>query len=129
EDVDGNRFIDFVAGICVASLGHGHPALAEALDKQARKVSASSFTSEARVELLERIATQTGKIGSGKLKRTQLYSGGSEAVESALRLARAHTKKWEVISFWGGFHGKTAGVLGLMGSDFKHGLGPMPPGM
>jgi 4-aminobutyrate aminotransferase-like enzyme len=129
EDVDGNRFIDFVAGICVASLGHGHPALAEALDKQARKVSASSFTSEARVELLERIASQTTKIGSGKLKRTQLYSGGSEAVESALRLARAHTKRFEAISFWGGFHGKTAGVLGLMGSDFKHGLGPMPPGM
>jgi 4-aminobutyrate aminotransferase-like enzyme len=129
EDADGNRFIDFVAGICVASLGHGHPALAEALDKQARKISASSFTTEARVELLERIARETSKIGSGKLKRTQLYSGGSEAVESALRLARAHTKKWEVISFWGGFHGKTAGVLGLMGSDFKHGLGPMPPGM
>src|SRR6185369_487589 len=68
-------------------------------------------------------------IGSGALKRTQLYSGGSEAVESALRLARAHTKRFEVVSFWGGFHGKTAGVLGLMGSDFKHGLGPMPPGM
>jgi 4-aminobutyrate aminotransferase-like enzyme len=129
QDVDGNRFIDFVAGICVASLGHGHPALAEALDKQARKISAGSFATEARVELLERIASQTQKIGSGKLKRTQLYSGGSEAVESAIRLARAHTKKWEVISFWGGFHGKTQGVLGLMGSDFKHGLGPMPPGM
>jgi 4-aminobutyrate aminotransferase-like enzyme len=129
EDADGNRFIDFVAGICVASLGHGHPALAQALDQQARRVSAGSFTTEARVELLERIASQTSKIGSGALRRTQLYSGGSEAVESAIRLARAHTKKFEVLSFWGGFHGKTAGVLGLMGSDFKHGLGPMPPGL
>jgi len=79
-DADGNRFIDFAAGIGVASLGHGHPALAEALDKQARKISAGSFATEARVELLERIGSQTQKIGSGKLKRTQLYSGGSEAV-------------------------------------------------
>ena len=129
RDADGNRFIDFVAGICVASLGHGHPALAEALDRQARRIAAGSFTTEARVELLERIAGETSRIGSGALTRTQLYSGGSEAVESALRLARAHTKKFEVISFWGGFHGKTAGVLGLMGSDFKHGLGPLPPGV
>ena len=57
-----------------------------------------------------------------------LYSGGAEAVESALRLARAHTKKHEAIAFWGGFHGKTTGALALMGSDFKHGLGPLLPG-
>src|SRR3954469_10080214 len=62
------------------------------------------------------------------LKRTQLYSGGAEAVESALRLARAYTKKFEVVAFWGGFHGKTSGVLGLMGSEFKHHLGPLQPG-
>ena len=125
-DLDGNTFIDFVAGICVASLGHGHPALGEALAAQANKVAAGSFASEARVELLERIARETGKIGSGALRRTQLYSGGAEAVESALRLARAHTRKHETLSFWGGFHGKTGGVLGLMGSDFKHHLGPLP---
>src|SRR5262249_29462616 len=47
---------------------------------------------------------------------------------SALRLARAHTGRHEVIGFWGGFHGKTGGVLGLLGSEFKHGLGPLPPG-
>ena len=57
-----------------------------------------------------------------------LYSGGSEAVESALRLARSYTGKSEILSFWGGFHGKTGGVLNLMGSDFKHGLAPMLPG-
>ncbi len=128
HDVDGNRFIDFAAGICVASLGHGHPALSEALGKQAAKLTSGSFATEARVELLERIAVECSKMGSGALRRTQLYSGGAEAVESALRLARAHTKKYEVISFWGGYHGKTAGVLGLMGSDFKHGLWPLVPG-
>jgi 4-aminobutyrate aminotransferase-like enzyme len=57
-----------------------------------------------------------------------LYSGGSEAVESALRLARAHTRHFEAIAFTGAFHGKTTGALALMGSDFKHGLGPLPPG-
>jgi len=123
-DVDGNEYLDFVAGICVASLGHGHPALAEALGRQAAKMTASSFATEERAELLERIAAQTGRIGKGKLRKTQLYSGGAEAVESALRLARAYTKRYEVLSFWGGYHGKTGGVVGLMGSEFKRGLGP-----
>ena len=127
-DADGNRFLDFVAGIGVASLGHGHPALAEALHRQAIQLTSGSYASEARASLLERIAQQTSQIGSGALVRTMLYSGGAEAVESALRLARAHTKKHEVIAFWGGFHGKTTGVLALMGSDFKHGLGPLPAG-
>lgn len=127
-DADGNRYLDFVAGIGVASLGHGHPALAKALHDQASKLTSGSYASEARASLLERVAAQTSQIGSGKLTRTMLYSGGAEAVESALRLARAHTKKHEAIAFWGGFHGKTTGALALMGSDFKHGLGPLPPG-
>jgi 4-aminobutyrate aminotransferase-like enzyme len=62
------------------------------------------------------------------LDRVQLFSGGSEAVESAIRLARAYTGKHEILSFWGGFHGKTAGTLAQMGSEFKHGLGPLAPG-
>jgi 4-aminobutyrate aminotransferase / (S)-3-amino-2-methylpropionate transaminase / 5-aminovalerate transaminase len=127
-DVDGNSYIDFVAGVGVASLGHGHPALARALAEQAARLTSGSFTSEARVRLCERIAAAAGRIGSGALRFTQLYSGGAEAVESALRLARAHTGKHEVIAFHGAFHGKTAGVLGLMGSDWKHGLGPFLPG-
>lgn len=127
-DADGNRFLDFVAGIGVASIGHGHPALADALFKQASKLTSGSYASEARASLLERVAHETSQIGSGKLVRTMLYSGGAEAVESALRLARARTGKHEAIAFWGGFHGKTTGALALMGSDFKHGLGPLPPG-
>ena len=58
----------------------------------------------------------------------QLYSGGAEAVESALRLAKCHTGKYEFVSFWGGFHGKTMGALSLMGSDFKDSMGPMVSG-
>ncbi|MGE5186980.1 MAG: aspartate aminotransferase family protein, partial [Acidobacteriota bacterium] len=60
--------------------------------------------------------------------RLQLYSGGAEAVESALRLAKSHTGKYEFVSCWGGFHGKTMGALSLMGSTFKDKLGPMVPG-
>ena len=124
-DADGNTFIDFVAGMGTASLGHGHPALAAALAEQAGRLSSGSFTSEARVELLARIA---GSAPTPDLSCVQLYSGGAEAVESALRLARAATGRFEVLSFWGGFHGKTGGVIGLLGSDFKHGLGPGMPG-
>jgi 4-aminobutyrate aminotransferase-like enzyme len=127
EDVDGNQYIDLVAGICVASLGYGHPRQASAIAAQAEKLMVGSYTTSPREKLLRRIAGLT-PAGAG-LTRTQLYSGGAEAVESALRLARAHTRKWEVVSFWGGFHGKTQGVLGLMGSEFKHGLGPQAPGL
>ena len=127
EDVDGNQYIDLVAGICVASLGYGHKRQAQAIAAQAEKLTVGSYTTAPRVSVLKRIASLTPK-GAG-LHRTQLYSGGAEAVESALRLSRAYTKKWEVVSFWGGFHGKTQGVLGLMGSDFKHSLGPQAPGL
>ena len=128
RDADGNVFLDFFAGMGVASIGHGHPALVEALARQAARVSSTSFASEARANLLERIALATASIGAGRLDRTQLYSGGAETVESALRLARAATGRRGVIAFHGAFHGKTAGVLGLMGLPFKEGLGPFLDG-
>src|SRR5262249_15202584 len=91
--------------------------------------SVGSFTSAARVELLERFAAHAPPSPpERKLHRLQLYSSGAEAVESALRLAKSHTGKYEFLSFWGGFHGKTMGVLSLMGSTFKDKLGPMVPG-
>ncbi len=127
RDVDGNQFIDLAAGIGVASLGYAHPRQVEAISTQVRKLMVGSYTTEPRARLLKRLASVTPK-GMG-LHKTQLYSGGAEAVESALRLARAATGKFEVVSFWGGFHGKTQGVLGLMGSDFKRGLGPQQPGL
>ena len=122
-DVDGNTFLDFAAGICVAALGYAHPRFVEALTRQLHAVHAGSLTTEARVIALESIASVLPK----GIDRVQFYSGGSEAVESAIRLARAHTGKTEVLSFWGGFHGKTAGTLAQMGSSFKFGLGPLAP--
>jgi 4-aminobutyrate aminotransferase-like enzyme len=124
-DVDGNTYLDFIGGIGVNALGHAHPAVTAALQAQAARASVGSFTSEARVDLVERLASHEPAPG---VHRVQLYSSGAEAVESALRLAKSHTRKYEMVSFWGGFHGKTMGVLSLMGSTFKDGLGPMVPG-
>ncbi len=124
-DVDGNTFLDLIGGIGVNALGHTHPAVTAAIQAQVAKASVGSFTSGARVDLVERLASHEPSPG---VHRVQLYSAGTEAVESALRLAKSHTKKTELVSFWGGFHGKTMGALSLMGSTFKEGLGPMVPG-
>jgi len=123
-DVDGNRFLDFVAGISVAALGYAHPRYLAEFSAQLAKIHVGSFTTEVRLRALSLLSQMLPK----DLNKVQLFSGGSEAVESALRLARAYTGKFEVLSFWGGFHGKTSGALAQMGSDFKHGLGPMAPG-
>jgi 4-aminobutyrate aminotransferase-like enzyme len=124
-DADGNVFLDFIGGINVNALGHSHPKFVAAIKDQVERASVGSFTSPARVELLERVQALSP---SPRLHRLQLYSGGAEAVESALRLAKSHTGKYEFVSFQGGFHGKTMGALSLMGSTFKNGLGPMVPG-
>jgi 4-aminobutyrate aminotransferase/(S)-3-amino-2-methylpropionate transaminase len=91
---------------------------------QLARVHVGSFTSADRAALVKLLA----EIAPGDLQRTQLYSSGAEAVESALRLAKAATGRHEVVGFWGGFHGKTAGVLPLLGSGFKHDLEPLMPG-
>ena len=123
-DRDGNRYIDLMAGICVASLGYGHPKYVAALQKQIARLHVGSFATAHRAELVKLIASVT----PGDCNRTQFYSSGAEAVEAALRLAKSHTKKSEVIAFWGGYHGKTGGVLPLLGNTFKHDLGPLMPG-
>ena len=125
EDEDGNRYIDLMAGIGVASIGHGHPEYARALAEQAARVSVGSFVTRNRLDFAKRLASVT----PAGLSRVQLYSSGAEAVEAALRLAKSHTRKFEFVGFWGGFHGKTGGVLGLLGDDFKQQLGPLMPGL
>jgi len=123
-DEDGQEYIDFIAGIGVGSVGHCHPHYVESLKRQVERLTFGSFTTETRARFLDLLATLT----PNGLTRIQMFSGGAEAVEAALRLAKAATGKHEVLGFWGGFHGKTGGVLGLLGSDFKHHLGPFMPG-
>ena len=124
-DADGRTFLDFFSGVTVGSLGHCHPKYVSALTTQLQKITFGSFTTAPRVRFLKGLA----EAAPGNLKRAHLYSGGSEAVEAAMRLAKAHTKKFEFIGFWGGFHGKTGGVLGMIGDHFKHQRGPLPPGV
>jgi len=123
-DLDGNRYVDFFAGVAVASLGHSHPHWVGRMKQQVEKISVGSFTTENRLAFLKKLAG----VLPGKLERAQLYSGGAEAVEAAIRLAKSYTKSFEVVGFWGGFHGKTTGVVGLMGDEGKHGWGPLPGG-
>lgn len=124
-DEDGNRYLDFMAGIGVGSIGYTHPHYVEAMKAQIERLTFGSFTTENRARFLTLLAS----ITPGRLKRIQMFSGGAEAVEAAFRLAKSATKKFEFVGFWGAFHGKTGGVLGLLGDDFKKQLGPFVPGL
>ena len=123
-DLDGRTYLDLNAGVSVASLGHAHPRYVAALTKQLEAVSVGSFTSEPRAELVRLIA----ELAPGELSRTQFFSGGAEAVEAGIRLARSFTKRTDVVGFTGGFHGKTAGVLPISDVDWKTLIGPLPAG-
>ena len=123
-DLDGRTYLDLNAGVSVASLGHAHPRYVAALSKQLEAVTVGTFTSRPREELVRLIADLT----PGNLSRTQFFSGGAEAVEAGIRLARSHTKRADVVGFTGGFHGKTAGVLPISDVDWKTLVGPLPPG-
>lgn len=121
-DPDGNRFLDMVAGFGSLNLGHSHPEIAEAVAGQAAIGSqAMSFTAEIRIELLESlVATQPGRY------RALLAASGSEAVETALKLARRATGRSGIVGFSGGFHGRTVGALALMGKHAQRaGLGTL----
>src|SRR5262249_60008559 len=123
-DEDGNEYIDFIAGIAVGSIGHCHPHYVESLKRQVERITFGSFTTETRARFLDLLSSVTPE----GLTRIQMFSGGAEAVEAALRLAHAATGKSEVLAFWGGFHGKTGGVLPLLGSGFKPPPAPFRPG-
>ena len=123
-DLDGRTYLDLNAGVSVASLGHAHPKYVAALTKQLEAVTVGSFTSTPRAELVKLIA----ELAPGELSRTQFFSGGAEAVEAGIRLARSFTKRTDVIGFTGGFHGKTAGVLPISDVDWKTLIGPLPTG-
>jgi 4-aminobutyrate aminotransferase/(S)-3-amino-2-methylpropionate transaminase len=123
-DLDGNVYLDLNAGVSVASLGHAHPRYVSALTAQLEKVTVGSFTSRARADLTRLIA----ELAPGDLTRVQFFSGGAEAVEAAIRLARSYTKRTDIIGFTGAFHGKTAGVLPLSDVAWKDAVGPPPSG-
>lgn len=114
-DVDGNEYIDFTSGIYITSAGHCHPKVVKAIcDQVAALINCHDFNTPIKVECMEKLASVTP---SG-LTMGQLFSGGAECIEAALRLAKAATGKKEFISFYNGFHGKTLAAMSL--SEIRH---------
>ena len=131
EDVDGNLFLDFMAGIAVASTGHSHPRVVQAIEAQARKflhICGSDYYYEPMVDLAEKLSRLVPGTGPKKVFFT---NSGTETVEAAFKLARYHTKRQHVIAFHGGFHGRTLGSLSLTASRSSHRahFGPLIPGV
>ena len=131
EDVDGNEFLDFAAGIAVTSTGHCHPEVVAAIQKQAAElihISGTDFYNEPLTDLAERLSAVAPMPGP---HRFFYGNSGAEAIECALKLARYHTGRQQVISFFGAFHGRTMGALSLTGSkpQQKRRFGPMLPGV
>ena len=131
EDVDGNIFLDFAAGIAVVSTGHCHPEVVAAIQKQAAELihmSGTDFYYPNLVVLAERLAA----LAPGKeAKRVYFGNSGTEATEAAIKLARYHTKRDKLIAFYGSFHGRTMGALSLTASKAvqrKH-FGPLLAGV
>ena len=131
EDIDGNRFLDFCAGIAVNVTGHCHPHVVEAIRRQAGELlhySASDFYLPIYAHLaaeLERIAPMRGK------SRVFLGNSGAEVVEAAIKLARYTTGRQYIVGFLGGFHGRTYGAVSLTASKAKYHahFGPLLPGI
>ncbi len=129
EDLDGNCFLDFTAGIAVCSTGHCHPRVVEAIQRQAEQLlhmSGTDFYYEPQKELAERLSRL---IPTPEGNRVFFTNSGAEAVEAAFKLARHHTKRKHVVAFYGAFHGRTMGALSLTGSKVtqRKDFGPLVP--
>src|SRR5262245_57874429 len=131
EDIDGNVFLDFAAGIAVNSTGHGHPRVVGAIKEQAADLihySASDFYLPIYAETaaaIARIAPMQGRL------RTYLGNSGAEVVEASMKLARHATGRPYIVGFLGGFHGRTYGAVSLTASKAKYhaGFDPLLPGI
>jgi 4-aminobutyrate aminotransferase / (S)-3-amino-2-methylpropionate transaminase / 5-aminovalerate transaminase len=124
-DADGNEYLDFIAGIAIGSVGHCHPHYLRRLDEQLVRATFGSFATEIRARFLNLVS----QLLPEGITHIQLFSGGAEAVEAAFRLAKSVTRKFEFVGFWGGYHGKTAGTIGLLGGSYRNHQGPFPTGM
>src|SRR5258707_14468377 len=129
EDVDGNLFLDFTAGIAVTATGHCHPHVVAAIQDQAAKLihmSGTDFYYQPQIDLSERLSKAAPGISA---KRIFFTNSGAEALEAGLKLARWHTGRTRVIAFLGAFHGRTYGAMSLSGSKLVHrrGFAPLVP--
>lgn len=131
EDLDGNLFLDFTAGIAVCSTGHCHPRIVKAIQQQAERLihmSGTDFYYGPQAELAKKLASIMPGDGD---KRVFFTNSGAESVEAAFKLARYHTGRHQLIAFRGAFHGRTLGALSLTGSKIiqREGFAPLVPGV
>ncbi|WP_237931644.1 4-aminobutyrate transaminase [Buttiauxella sp. S19-1] len=127
-DVEGKQYIDFAAGIAVLNTGHRHPRLVQAVEQQLQAFTHTAYQIvpyESYVQLAEKINATAPIAGR---KKTAFFTTGAEAVENAVKIARAHTGRPGVIAFSGGFHGRTYMTMALTGkvAPYKIGFGPFP---
>ena len=127
-DVEGKRYIDFAGGIAVVNTGHRHPALVKAIAEQLGRFTHTCFqvlAYEPYVELAEKL---NARAPGAFAKKSFFMTTGAEAVENAVKVARAYTKRSAIIAFGGGFHGRTMMGMALTGkvAPYKIGFGPFP---
>ena len=128
-DVEGKRYIDFAGGIAVVNTGHNHPKVMEAVKDQLDKFSHTCFQVTPYDSYLQ-LAEKINEAAPGDTpKKTIFLTTGAEAVENAVKIARAYTKRTAIISFSGGFHGRTNFAMALTGKvvPYKAGFGPFAP--
>jgi len=127
-DVEGNRYLDFVAGIGVLNVGHNHPAVVAAVTRQLQQITHACFQVAAYPGYIELATRLNQLIGEGEKYKSVFFTSGAEAVENAVKIARAHTNRPGIIAFDGAFHGRT--LLGCtltgMSQPYKQNFGPFP---
>lgn len=127
-DIDGRRYLDFVGGIGVLNVGHSHPRVVAAVRAQLDKMTHASFQVVAYPPYIELAEKLNALIGGGEAYKSIFLSSGAEAVENAVKIARAHTNRPAIIAFRGGFHGRT--LLGVtltgMSAPYRQNFGPFP---
>lgn len=127
-DIEGRRYIDFAAGIAVNNTGHSHPRIVEAVKAQLDKFSHTCAMVTPYTSFVELAEQLTERAPGNSEKKAMFVTTGAEAVENAIKVARAHTGRSGVIAFKGGFHGRTNMTMGLTGkvAPYKAGFGPFP---
>jgi 4-aminobutyrate aminotransferase / (S)-3-amino-2-methylpropionate transaminase / 5-aminovalerate transaminase len=128
-DVDGRRYLDFVGGIGVLNVGHNHPRVVAAVEAQLRAITHAAFQVAVYPPYVELAARLSALVGGGEAYKALFLTSGAEAVENAVKIARAHTGRSAIVAFRGGFHGRT--LLGTtltgMSAPYRQNFGPFAP--
>jgi 4-aminobutyrate aminotransferase len=125
-DVDGKHYLDWTSGVLVTNVGHAHPHLAETIAAQAKRLlNTFDFPTPQRLALARKLVESTPP----HLDKVIFMTTGAEAMDASMRIARRYTRKFEIVAFWGAFHGRSFGPMSITGlAKIKRDFGPMLPG-